>query len=274
MRRFRPSLRSSVRSHPEDRKISSHFDRLLDAGRRSGAAFLPLIDQERIDPATCLARAALLEKCGADGILVGSSFTLSDRLDSVVRELKKGTDLPVFLFPGNANHISRHADGILFLTLLSGRNPMFLAEEQVRAAPRVREAELEAISTGYLLIGSGETRTVHFVSGTTPIPDDRPEIAMAHALAAEYMGMRVVYLEAGSGASRPVPAPLIRKVRDYVSVPLIVGGGIRTPRQAANARDSGANIIVVGDVLERDGSAGHIRDFADAIHGESVRTGS
>lgn len=245
---------------------------LAASARKGGAAFLPLIDQERVEPADCRAFAETLTEAGADGILVGSSFCIADRLDGVVRELKRGTDLPVILFPGNAHHVSRHADAILFLTLLSGRNPQYLAEEQVRAAPRVREAEIEPIATAYLLVGGTGSRTVHFVSGSPPIPGDRPEIAMAHALAAEYMGMRAVYLEAGSGAETPVPPAVIRKVRDYVSIPVIAGGGIRTPEQAAAARDAGAQVVVIGHTFEEDASPARLRAFASALHGPSIPT--
>lgn len=174
----------------------------------------------------------------------------------------------MILFPGSAHQISRRADGILFLTLLSGRNPLFLAEEQVRSAPRVKEHGLEPIPTGYLLVGC-DGRTVHFVSGTHPIPADRPEIVMAHALAAEYMGMRAVYLEAGSGAASPVPPATIRAVRGYVSIPLFVGGGIRSAAEAAAAREAGADFVVVGHALEGEISAEKVRAMADAIHGRS-----
>ncbi|MFH1681560.1 MAG: geranylgeranylglyceryl/heptaprenylglyceryl phosphate synthase [Candidatus Eisenbacteria bacterium] len=242
------------------------FELLQRKRRETGALFLPLVDQERIEPAACAARATLLEENGADALLVGSSFALRDRLDIIVSTLKEGTSLPVVLFPGSAHQISRHADGILFLTLLSGRNPLFLVEEQVRSAPRVKEHGLEAIPTGYLLVGSGG-RTVHFVSGTQPIPADRPEIVMAHALAAEYMGMRAVYLEGGSGAASPVPAGTIRAVRGYVTVPLFVGGGIRTAAEAAAAREAGADFVVVGHALEGEVSGETVRAFADAIHG-------
>lgn len=243
----------------------------LDAGcREKGALFLPLVDQERIEPAAARDRAALLEECGADGILVGSSFTLRDRLDDVVGGLKEGTNLPVLLFPGSAHQISGRADAVLFLTLLSGRNPQFLAEEQVRAAPRVKEAGLEAIPTAYLLIGNGGRRTVHFVSRTEAIPADRPELAMAHALAARYMGMTTVYLEAGSGAAEPVPPELVRAVREYAPSRLIVGGGIARPEQAEAARRAGADWIVIGQALEKDPSADRARAFARAIHGSPV----
>ncbi|MFH1277374.1 MAG: geranylgeranylglyceryl/heptaprenylglyceryl phosphate synthase [Candidatus Eisenbacteria bacterium] len=246
------------------------MDRLDAGGREKGALFLPLVDQDRIEPAECVRRAALFEECGADGILVGSSFTLRDRLDVVLAAIREGTNLPVILFPGSAHQVSGRADAILFLTLLSGRNPQFLAEEQVRAAPRVREAGLESIPTAYLLIGDGARRTVHFVSRTEAIPGDRPELAMAHALAAEYMGMTTVYLEAGSGASDPVPPAVIRAVRGYVSSRLIVGGGIRSPEQAAAARNAGADWVVIGHALERDSSAESLRAFARAIHGSPV----
>jgi len=144
---------------------------------------------------------------------------------------------------------------------------LYLIEEQVRSAPLIRERGLEPIAVGYLLVGGGG-RTVHFVSGTEPIPGDRPEIAMAHALAAEYMGMHAVYLEAGSGSASPVPPATIRAVRGYVSVPLIVGGGLRSAALAAAAREAGADIVVVGSALEGPVSEETVRAFARAIHGE------
>ncbi len=246
------------------------FHRILEACRRRGGAFLPLIDQERIAPAEAAAWAAELEEAGADGLLVGSSFTLGDHLDEVVAALKKGTSLPVLLFPGNAHHVSRYADGILFLSLLSGRNPLYLVEEQVRSAPLVREAMIEPVPTAYLLVGADAGRTVHFVSGTSPIPPGRPEIAMAHALAAQYMGMKLVYLEAGSGASSAVPPELIRRVRGYVTLPIAVGGGIRTARDASAAREAGADLVVVGDALEKNRAAGLAKELAAAIHADGA----
>jgi len=240
----------------------------METRRSKGGAFLCLIDQERIDPRECEAWGAELEECGADGILVGSSFTLGDRLGEVVRALKKGTSLPVVLFPGNAHHLTPDADAILFLSLLSGRNPLYLVEEQVRSAPLIRESGIEPIPTGYLLVGADDSRTVHYVSGTSPIPPGRPEIAMAHALAAQYMGMKVVYLEAGSGAAGVIPPDLIRRVREYITIPIITGGRIRTPEQAAAACKAGADIVVVGDVLEKDRSPDLVRRMADAVHSE------
>ena len=234
---------------------------------RTGALFLPLIDQDRIEPEECAERARRLEDAGADAILVGSSFSLEDRLDRVVVALRDGTSLPVILFPGNAQGVSGEADAILFLTLLSGRNPQYLAEEQVRSAPEIRRLGIEPIPVAYLLIGSGGGRTVHFVSRTEPIPADRPEIAMAHALAGRYMGMRAVYLEAGSGAGEPVPPAVIRAVREYAALPVIAGGGMRDPEQAEAARLAGADAVVIGTALESVFTEERARAFGEAIHG-------
>lgn len=234
---------------------------------QTGALFLPLIDQDRIEPGDCAERARLLEEAGADALLVGSSFSLEDRLEPVILALREGTSVPVILFPGSAHGLSGEADAVLFLTLLSGRNPQYLVEEQVRSAPAVRRLGIEPIPVAYLLIGCGGARTVHYVSRTEPIPGDRPEIAMAHALAARYMGMRAVYLEAGSGADAPVPPALIRSVRDYAGLPVIAGGGIRAPEQAEAARRAGADAVVIGTALESRFSAERARAFAEAVHG-------
>lgn len=239
----------------------------MERRSRTGALFLPLVDQDRIETGACAERGRLLEEAGADAILVGSSFSLEDRLGRVIAALKEGTDLPVILFPGNAQGVSGEADGILFLTLLSGRNPQFLVEEQVRSAPAIRRLGLEPIPVAYLLIGSGGGRTVHYVSRTEPIPEDRPEIAMAHALAARYMGMRAVYLEAGSGAASPVPPAVIRSVKEYAALPVLAGGGIRRPEEAEAARRAGADAVVIGTALEERFDPGRARAFAEAVHG-------
>ncbi|MBN2001081.1 phosphoglycerol geranylgeranyltransferase, partial [candidate division KSB1 bacterium] len=172
----------------------------------------------------------------------------------------------VIIFPGSTKQISPYADAILFLSLISGRNPNVLIGEQVVAAPIIKSIGLEAIGTAYMFIESGNVTSAQFVSDTRPIPREKPDIAIAHALAAEYLGMKIIYLEAGSGAKYSVPEELVAAVKKYVSVPLIVGGGIRTPDEARKKVLAGAHFVVTGNVLEKNRDPGLIKAFADAIH--------
>jgi len=164
--------------------------------------------------------------------------------------LKSKTSLPVVLFPGSAMQFAPNADGILFLSLISGRNPDFLIGQHVAVAPTVKQSGVEVIPTGYILIDGGSPTSVQYMSQTMPIPNTKPEIAVATAIAGELLGLKAIYLEAGSGAMVPVPAVLIQAVRKAITIPIIVGGGIRTREQYQSALDAGANLVVVGNGLE------------------------
>ena len=215
-----------------------------------GAGYLALLDPDKLPGGLLVETAVRCAENGADALLVGSSLMLAPGFDEAVRQVRAHVSVPVLLFPGAAHHISRHADAMLFLSLLSGRNPQYLIGEQVQAAPILHALKLEAIATGYLLIESGGITSAEFVSYTRPIPRDKPSIAAAHALAAEYLGMKTVYLEAGSGARMPVPDEMIQTVCKTISIPVIVGGGIRTPQQAAAKVAAGASFLVTGNILE------------------------
>jgi phosphoglycerol geranylgeranyltransferase len=243
------------------------WQRLEAVRREKGAGYMVLIDPDSLslEDVTALGEAAA--DADVDAFLVGGSLLMSDRLDETVRRLREVSCLPTLLFPGGSNQLSRYADGILFLSLLSGRNPDFLIGEHVRAAPMIRQYGLEPIPTAYLLIEGGAYTSVQFMSGTFPIPRDKCDIAIAHALAAEYLGIKTLYLEAGSGAKWPVPEEMIQGVRAYVNLPVIVGGGITHPEIAAEKVQAGADFIVTGNVLERDQSAALMRAFAEAVHG-------
>lgn len=188
----------------------------------------------------------------ANLIFVGGSLLFKNILDEFVQIVKTNTQLPVILFPGNAIQISDKADGILFLSLISGRNPEFLIGNQVIAAPLLKDSTLEILSTSYLLIESGRETTASYISNTKPIPRDKPEIAMATALAGEMMGHQLIYLDGGSGALHTVPTELIQLVATNCSLPIIVGGGIKTKKQMSDIFISGADIIVIGTVFEND----------------------
>ena len=204
-----------------------------------------------------------LQKESVDYILVGGSLILDDQLHSCIQQLKRALALPIVIFPGSPLQISSEADGILFLSLISGRNPEYLIGNQVVAAPYIRAANLEVISTGYMLIDGGKPTTASYMSNAMPIPNDKNEIAVCTALAGEMLGLRTIYMDAGSGAQQAVPTSMIRAVADQIHVPLIVGGGIRTPEKAIEQLEAGADIIVVGTSVEKD--PGLLLDLAQVV---------
>lgn len=242
------------------------FEYLLDVKRQKNAGYLVLIDPDKQDVESASALAAQSTKAGADALLVGSSLLMSDGLDPVVQSVKQESGLPVIISPGASSHISRYADAILFLSLISGRNPEFLIGEHVKAAPMIKRYGIEAIPTGYMLIEGGTCTSVQFMSATLPIPRDKPDIAVAHAMAAELLGMKFVYLEGGSGAALSVPDEMISAVKKHISIPFIVGGGIVSPEDAAKKVRAGADFIVTGNVLENSDSVNLMHEFAVAIH--------
>ena len=245
------------------------FDHLLSVVGERGAAYCVLIDPDAQEFGQLGATAAACGAGGADAVLVGGSLLTSADFDEQVREIKEATELPVILFPGTAIQLSRHVDAVLFLSLISGRNPERLIGDQVIGAPLVKEMGLEAISTGYMLFESGRTTSAEYMSNTRPLPVDKPDIAKAHALAGEYLGMKCLYLEAGSGAEHSVPELIISAVRDYVSIPLIVGGGIRTPEAARLKVEAGASFVVTGSVFDHGADVSLMTEFADAVHTRS-----
>jgi len=236
-----------------------------ESGKKCG--LLLLIDPDRGTPDELSLRASKAEKQGADAVLIGGSFLLNDNMDASIREVKKRTNLPVIIFPGGGYQLSSAADGLLFLSLISGRNPRWLIEEQVYAAPRVREMGIPSIPTAYMLIGSGPATSVTYMSNTTPIPRDKNDIAIAHAIAAEYLGMQAIYLEAGSGASEPVPHELVRAIKAEVSLPVIVGGGIKSLDTVSDLVNAGADFLVIGTAFETFVDEAFLLNVAEAIHG-------
>jgi len=222
---------------------------LLDKIREDGAIHITLLDPEKVTPKSASKTAHEVEACKTAAIMVGgSTLTSTSHLDAVVKAIKNAVKIPVILFPNNITGICRHADAIWFMSLLNSSDPYFIAGAQVLGAPLIKKFGLEAIPLGYIIVG--ENSAVSVVGRACPIPYNKPELAAAHALAAQYFGMKFVYLEAGSGAKQPPPNDMIKTVKDFVSIPLIVGGGIRTKHQVREAVDAGANIIVTGTVLE------------------------
>lgn len=244
----------------------SVLQRLHDTRARKGGGFLLLLDPDRIQQREYLRLASHASECGVDALLVGSSFVLHSNFGNAVQAIKEVTELPVIIFPGSITQITEHADAILFTSLLSGRNATYLIEEQVKGAPIIKQCGIEPIPTGYLLIESGNLTSVQFISGSSPIPNTKSDIAAAHALAAEYLGMKLVYLEAGSGAKTPVPIEMVREVAAYVSTPIVVGGGLKDPEAISSRIAAGASFVVVGNHFENDSSLQHLRELTAAAH--------
>jgi phosphoglycerol geranylgeranyltransferase len=195
-----------------------------------------------------------IEKLNAHFIFVGGSFVENGITDLFVKTLKKNTKLPVVLFPGDFSQLTNHADGLLFLSLLSGRNPEYLIEQQIKSVPFLKDSNLEIIPTGYILIDGGTNSSVLKMSNTKPILQENIQLAIDTAVAGMYKGKQLIYLEAGSGAKVPVNSKLISAIKQHISIPLIVGGGIKTKEQLYNAYASGADLVVVGTAFENNPS--------------------
>lgn len=231
-----------------------------------GAAYLVLLDPDKVSKDRLPAFVKHCEKAGVDSFLIGGSLMLNNNFESFIKKVKENTKLPAIIFPGSVHQISDAADAILYLSVISGRNPEHLIGKHVLAAPLIKEAGIEPISTGYILVESGVTTTAQYMSGSLPIPKNKPEIAASTALAAEYLGMKFIYLEAGSGADTPVPDEMIKRVSGFCTVPVIVGGGIKTPGVARRIIENGAKLVVTGNFFENEDNWNLIKDFADAVH--------
>jgi phosphoglycerol geranylgeranyltransferase len=224
---------------------------LIDRIRKEGAIHITLIDPEKETPPSASRVAKKAETCKTAAIMVGGSTVASTtHLDNVVKAIKKTVKVPVILFPNNVTGISRYADAIWFMSLINSVDPYFLIGAQVLGAPLVKKYNLEPLPLGYIIVGEGGT--VGVIGRASPIPYDKPELAVAHALAAQYLGMRFVYLEAGSGAKKPVPSQMISIVKNAIEIPLIVGGGLKNGEQVREAVRAGADIIVTGNVIEKE----------------------
>lgn len=228
-------------------KMGNIYQSILNSKSRIVALLLDPDKQSEQDVKGIL---VLANRSNISLILVGGSLVNSN-VDDFLSVVKANTKLPVLLFPGSAIQFSPIADGILLLSLISGRNPEFLIGNHVQVAYKLKQSGIEIIPTGYILIESGSATSVQYMSNTMPIPSEKADIAVATALAGAQLGLKAIYLEAGSGAKNPVPADLIKKVKSEISIPLIVGGGMRTPEQVELAFASGANMVVLGNGIEK-----------------------
>lgn len=234
-------------------------------GRKS---FTVLIDPDKVDNKKIEQLVTLAMDAKVDYFFVGGSLVISNNLDECIQQIKASCDIPVILFPGSPSQVSRYADALLYLSLISGRNPELLIGQHVVSAPFVKKSGLEIMPTGYLVIDGGAPTTVSYISNASPIPSDKNEIAMCTAMAGEMLGMKLIYMDAGSGAKRPIPEEMINKVATHIEAPLIIGGGIVEPEKAYINCKAGADVIVVGNAIEKDTSL--IKEMAAAVHSVPV----
>ncbi len=242
------------------------FKKLTRIAEEKGGGYFVLIDPDTRKNDEL--KEFIKEICnrGVDAILVGGSLIIDGDFQSSLNLVKEASTVPIIIFPGSLQQLSANADAILYISLISGRNPNYLFGDHVIAAPFIRKMGIEPISTGYILFESGGTTTAEFISNTKPLPINKPEIAMAHALAAQYMGMNTVYLEAGSGADHSIPTKIVKAVSSYVDIPVITGGGIKTPDDARSKVEAGTTFVVTGNVLDDPENFELIDEFIRAIH--------
>ena len=259
-------------------KLYQHFIRNKQHGHKS---FAVLIDPDKVDKPKIEQLVGLALDARVDYFLVGGSLLISNHLDACVSQIKAICDIPVILFPGSPSQVSKYADALLYLSLISGRNAELLIGHHVVSAPVVRSSGLEIMPTGYMVIDGGAPTTVSYISNASPIPSDKNEIALCTAMAGEMLGMKLIYMDAGSGAKRPITESMIEMVASHIEapliiaavasqieVPLIIGGGINTPEKAYLNCKAGADVIVVGNAIEKDASL--IKEMASAVHSTPV----
>jgi putative glycerol-1-phosphate prenyltransferase len=240
------------------------LNNIIEQKAKAHKAFAVLIDPDKLNNDSLLATIQLAKEAAVDYLFVGGSLVLTDTLDKVVSTIKAHCAIPVVLFPGSPDQITPKADALLYLSLISGRNPELLIGQHVISAPFVKQSGLEIIPVGYMLIDGGTPTTVSYISNTNPIPSNKNDIAACTAMAGEMLGLKLIYMDAGSGAKNAIPTLMIGEVAKYVQVPLIVGGGITTPEKAKENCLAGADIIVVGNAVEKDPTL--ISEIAAAIH--------
>jgi len=243
------------------------YDSLLTAKEEGEKKFVVLIDPDKIRLGNMDKVLELATAAKVDYFFIGGSLVVNNMLDHCLQSIRKQCEIPMILFPGNSFQLSYRADAILFLSLISGRNADLLIGKHVITAPYLKVSPLEILPTGYMLIDGGIPTTVSYMSNTQPIPANKDDVAMCTAMAGEMMGLRMMYMDAGSGARNPISESMISAVSSVIKVPLIIGGGIRTPEKARANVLAGADVIVVGNAIEKDPNL--IIDMAEAVHSAS-----
>ncbi|MGA7307190.1 MAG: geranylgeranylglyceryl/heptaprenylglyceryl phosphate synthase [Rhodothermales bacterium] len=242
------------------------YDRLLESAERQGASFAVLIDPDKQPVASVPELTAVCERAGVDLLLLGGSSVQDIDFEEFVSLLKAATRIPVIGFPGSPGQLSSRLDAVLYLSLVSGRNPDYLIGRHVQAARRIRDLGIESIPTAYMLVDSGSITSVQRVTQTEPIPRDASGLAADTALAAQMMGMKLVYLEGGSGARNPVPVEMVTAVAEACDVPVMVGGGLRSPSEVEARVRAGARFVVIGNAIERRRDEKYLSELAAAAH--------
>ncbi|MFZ1529536.1 MAG: geranylgeranylglyceryl/heptaprenylglyceryl phosphate synthase [Ferruginibacter sp.] len=245
------------------------YHSLTERKRQGKKSFAVLVDPDKVNDSSMEQLIELAVEAKVDYFLVGGSLVISNYIDECVQLIKKSCSIPVVLFPGSPSQVSRYADALLYLSLISGRNPELLIGQHVVSAPVVKQSGLEIMPTGYMVIDGGAPTTVSYISNAAPLPSDKNEIAMCTAMAGEMLGMKLIYMDAGSGAKRAISESMIQKVSSVIDVPLIIGGGIRDAEKAYLNCRAGADVIVVGNAIEKDSSL--IKEIAAAIHSVPVK---
>lgn len=245
----------------------SIYNSLLEKKKNGQKSFAVLIDPDGVTSSSLDTLIQLSLKTQVDYFFVGGSLVISNHLDEVIQQIKANCAIPVVLFPGSPSQISKYADALLYLSLISGRNPELLIGQHVVSAPFVRKSGLEIMPTGYIVVDGGAPTTVSYISNAAPVPSDKNEIALCTALAGEMLGMRLIYMDAGSGAKVPITESMIQAVAQNIEAPLIVGGGITNPEKAYLNCKSGADVIVIGNAIEKDPIL--ISEMSQAIHSSS-----
>jgi phosphoglycerol geranylgeranyltransferase len=245
------------------------YHSLTEKKKQGKKSFAVLIDPDKVNKPMLDELTGLCVDAKVDYLLVGGSLVISNHLDDCVQHIKQNCSIPVILFPGSPSQISKYADALLYLSLISGRNPELLIGQHVVSAPFVKQSGLEIMSTGYIVIDGGAPTTVSYISNALPVPSDKNEIAMCTAMAGEMLGMKLIYMDAGSGAKRPITESMIESVARNISSPLIIGGGITDPEKAYLNCKAGADVIVVGNAIEKNASL--IKEMSDAVHSVAVK---
>src|SRR5690349_11178026 len=245
------------------------YESLVVKKSRGEKSFAVLVDPDKVNAEAIDELISLAIEARVDYFLVGGSLVISNHLDEVVLRFKQHCKIPIILFPGSPSQLSKHADALLYLSLISGRNADMLIGQHVISAPFVKKSGLEIISTGYMVIDGGAATTVSYISNATPIPSDKPDIALCTALAAEMLGMKLVYMDSGSGAKKAITEEMISVVTKHIEVPLIVGGGIRDAEKAYLNCKAGADVIVVGNAIEKNASL--MKEMSAAVHSAMVK---
>jgi len=232
-------------------------------------SFAVLIDPDKMDDYNLKQLIDIAINAKVDYFLVGGSLVISNYLDECLQIIKKSCSIPTILFPGSPAQVSEYADALLYLSLISGRNPELLIGQHVVSAPFVKKSGLEIMPTGYMVVDGGAPTTVSYISNASPLPSDKNEIAVCTAMAGEMLGMGLIYMDAGSGAKKPITESMIHKVSEAIKVPLIIGGGITDPEKAYLNCKAGADVIVVGNAIEKDPSL--IKEMAAAVHSVAIK---